>query len=62
MFYGQRLELKPVLFRNENREYFVLERGAREEKEDRLDALLRAEVAMVPRLAAAPGETSDGGL
>ena len=46
----------------QNRESFVLERGVREEKDDRLEALLQAEVAMVPRLAAASGELSDGGL
>ena len=56
------LELKSVLFRNENRDSFVLERGVREEKDDRLEALLRAEVAMVPRLTAAPGELADGSL
>ena len=45
-----------------NRESFVLERGVREEKDDRLEALLRAEAAMVPRLAAASGELAEGGL
>ena len=34
----------------------------REEKDDRLEALLQAEVAMVPRLAAASGELAEGGL
>ena len=58
----KRLELKSVLFREENRDSFVLERGAREEKDDHLGALLQAEVAMVPRLTTAPGEPVDGGL
>ena len=61
-FSERRLELNSVLFRNENGESFVLERGVREEKDDRLEALLQAEVAMVPRLAAASGELADGGL
>ena len=39
----------------QNRESFVLQRGVREEKDDSLEALLQAEVAMVPRLAAASG-------
>ena len=39
-FSERRLELNSVLFRNENREFFVLERGVREEKDDRLEALL----------------------
>ena len=56
------LKLNSVLFRNENGESFVLERGVREEKDDRLEALLQAEVSMVPRLAAASGELADGGL
>ena len=34
----------------------------RDEKDDRLEALLQAEVAMIPRLAAASGELADGGL
>ena len=46
----------------QNRESFVLQRGVREEKDDRIEALLQAEVAMVPRLAAASGELADGGL
>ena len=58
----KRLELKSVLFRNENREFFVLERGVREEKDDGLEALLRAEVAMFPRHAAASGEIAGDGL
>ena len=49
----RRLGLNSVLFRNENRESFVLENDFREEKDDRLEALLKAEVAMVPRLTAA---------
>ena len=34
----------------------------REEKDDHLEVLLQAEVAMVPRLAAASGELAEGGL
>ena len=34
----------------------------REEKDDRLEALLQAEVVMVPRLAAGSGELADDGL
>ena len=49
-------------FSEQSRDSFVLERGLREENDDRLEALLQAEVAMVPRLAAAPGELADGGL
>ena len=60
-FSGRRPEINSVLFRNEKRESFVLERGVREGKENRLQALLQAEVAMVPRLAAASGELADGG-
>ena len=62
VFSGQRLELNSVILRNENRESFFLKRGAHEEKDDRLEALLRAEVAMIPRLAAAPDNPADGGL
>ena len=62
VFSERRLELNSVPFRNENRDLFVLERGVREEKDDRLEALLQAEVAMVPRLAAASGELADAGL
>ena len=62
VFSEKRLELKSVLFRKENREFFVLERGVREEKDDHLEALLQAEVAMVPRLSAASGELAEGGL
>ena len=46
----------------QNGESFVLERSVREEKDDRLKALLQTEVAMIPRLAAASGEPADDGL
>ena len=55
-FSERRLELNSVLFWNENRKCFVLERSAHEEKDDRLEVLLQAEVAMFPRLAAASGD------
>ena len=62
VFSEQRLELNSVLLWNENRRSFVLERGAHEKKNDRLEALLQAKVAIIPRLAAASGELADGGL
>ena len=46
----------------QNRESFVLERGVRDEKDDRPEALLQAEEAMVPGLAAASGDLVEGGL
>ena len=62
VFSERRLELKYVLFRNENRYSFVLEHGVREEKNYRLGALLQAKVAMFPLLVAASGEIADDGL
>ena len=62
VFSERRLELNSVLFRNENRESFVLERGTHEEKDDLLETLLQAELAMVPRFAAASGKLADGVL
>ena len=41
VFSEKRLELKSVPFRNENRDSFVLERGLREEKDDRLELFSR---------------------